>query len=195
MHGHLDVARAVTLDMGHDGLIPFFVMGLDGKRNRGHGGGSQPHVRRFLAGPARGRARTHVRLLASPAHPAREKASGRKNKINLLASASHLPLRTAMASTACLPRAFLPARTRSATSSSPRHASLKCSAYNTKTGFGSHSVPVAPTTPPRGAVADDVEFVDLNRLRPPPAPLPGPTVRDPRWLPRTTTALVDSGFD
>jgi hypothetical protein len=106
-----------------------------------------------------------------------------------------LPLRTAMASTACLPRAFLPARTRSATSSSPRHASLKCSAYNTKTGFGSHSVPVAPTTPPRGAVADDVEFVDLNRLRPPPAPLPGPTVRDPRWLPRTTTALVDSGFD
>jgi hypothetical protein len=118
-----------------------------------------------------------------------------KNKINLLASASRLSLRTAMASTACLPHAFLPARTSSATSSSPRHGSLKCSAYNAKPASGSHTVSVSPTTPPRGAVADDVEFVDLNRLRPSPAPLPASTVRDPRWLPSTTTALVDSGFD
>ncbi|GJN31116.1 hypothetical protein PR202_gb19474 [Eleusine coracana subsp. coracana] len=98
-----------------------------------------------------------------------------------------------MASTACLRLPFLPARTGSTTSSSPRQASLKCSDSNAK---ASNSVYISQAaSPPRGAVTDGVESVDLNGLRRPPVPLPGstvPAVRDPRWLPRTSRPLTSA---
>ncbi|GJN08213.1 hypothetical protein PR202_ga26109 [Eleusine coracana subsp. coracana] len=98
-----------------------------------------------------------------------------------------------MASTACLRLPFLTARTGYTTSSSPRHASLKCSDSNAK---ASNSVYISQAASPlRGAVTDGVESVDLNGLRRPPAPLPGstvPAVRDPRWLPRTSRPLTSA---
>ncbi|KAK3147587.1 hypothetical protein QOZ80_3BG0284260 [Eleusine coracana subsp. coracana] len=103
-----------------------------------------------------------------------------------------------MASTACLRLPFLPARTGSTTSSSPRQASLKCSDSNAK---ASNSVYISQAaSPPRGAVTDGVESVDLNGLRRPPVPLPGstvPAVRDPRWLPRPLTSadLMEAGCE
>ncbi|TVU47462.1 hypothetical protein EJB05_07065 [Eragrostis curvula] len=101
-----------------------------------------------------------------------------------------------MASTACLRLPFLPARTRSVDTASPRHASLKCSASNARANDNSFSI--SPASVPRGAAADSVGSVDLNGLRRPPAPVPRstvPSVRDPRWLPRPLTSadLMEAG--
>lgn len=131
------------------------------------------------------------------------KRSRKKKKINLLASASRLPPSSrrwwlvadaehkplhaprdgcvAMASTACIRLPFLPAQKRSAASSSPRHASLKCSATDARASSGANSVSAS------------VDSVDLDGLRRPPEPLPRSaisTARDPRWLHRKSRSRL-----